>query len=258
MANNITCPELEAIPNIKHGFFTRNLSGTSHIYVNKLDAESALSEDELYNNRLKITQIMGYQPEQLCILRQIHSDKTVIVQDNWPINQEPEVDAMITSIPGMILGIQTADCVPLLLADRQNGVIAAAHAGWKGARSGIIEQTIATMTKIGANNSTITAAIGPCIHQQSYEISLEFYDNFMAESAHNSQFFKPSIRQGHYMFDLPGYVTHKLEMLDISHIYNINCDTLSDAERFFSYRRYTLSGGKEQRGNLLSVIMLDS
>jgi len=194
--------------------------------------------------------------EALATNFQIHSPDVVVVDKVWPRDQRPRADAMVTRMPGVALGILTADCGPILFADDAAGVIGAAHAGWRGAVSGVAEATVAAMTKLGADAGRIRAAIGPCIAQASYEVGPEFPASFLAQDKSNERFFRPSRRAGHFMFDLPGYLEARLKAIGIAQIGVVARDTCAESDSFFSYRRTTLSGGKDY-GRGLSAIALD-
>jgi YfiH family protein len=153
------------------------------------------------------------------------------------------------------LGILTADCAPVLLADPQARVIGAAHAGWRGAKSGILEETVAAMVRLGARVGSIGAAVGPCIRHASYEVGPEFHAAFVADEPVSAQLFRPSDGEGHFWFDLAGYVADKLGAVGVERLTVLPHDTFSDNERFFSYRRVTLAGGGDY-GRLLSAIAL--
>jgi YfiH family protein len=144
---------------------------------------------------------------------------------------------MVTRERGLALGILTADCVPVLFADAEAGVVGAAHAGWKGALTGVVEATVAAMTALGADRKRIVAGIGPAISQRSYEVGPEFPAPFLEQDARNSDFFCPAKREGHFLFDLKGYVARRLAALRVSAIQSLPCDTCAEDERFFSYRR---------------------
>jgi hypothetical protein len=162
---------------------------------------------------------------------------------------------MVTRTPGVVLGILTADCAPVLFADDEAGVIGAAHAGWRGAKAGIIEATVQAMIALGAAASRIVAAVGPCIRQESYEVGREFHAAFVGDEPESAALFGPSARAGHYQFDLPGYVAGRLAALDLAGMEIIACDTFADPDRFFSYRRMMLNGGGDY-GRGLSAIAL--
>jgi hypothetical protein len=154
------------------------------------------------------------------------------------------------------LGVLTADCVPLLLADQEARVVAAVHAGWRGALAGICERAIDAMTELGARGESIAAAIGPAIEQPSYEVGPDFPAPFVDQDSANVRFFAPAPRNGHFLFDLKGYVTKRLALAGIGRIACLAADTCADSQRFFSYRRTCLNGGREY-GRLLSAIYLE-
>lgn len=166
---------------------------------------------------------------------QVHSPNAVIVDEPWDEHERPQADALVTAMPGLLLGIVTADCAPVLLADNQAGVIGAAHAGWKGAHGGVIAATVNAMESIGAERSRIAAAIGPCIAQESYEVGANFPEAF---DKTDRRFFQ-SGKEGHFQFDLSGYVASRLREAGIAMVEQLDCDTYADEGRFFSYRRAT-------------------
>ena len=162
---------------------------------------------------------------------------------------------MVTTSPGIALGILTADCAPVIFVDRDSRVIGAVHAGWRGARAGIIENTLDLMVDAGATASRIDASIGPCIGPRSYEVSNDFRAAFLSDNSVNEKFFFPAVRCGHAMFDLPGYVAHRLAAWGVRRSCNIAGDTYAEADRFFSYRRSILNGEVDY-GRGLSVVTL--
>ncbi len=184
---------------------------------------------------------------------QIHSAQCVAA-GQWTEADRPHADALVTDQPGLLLGILTADCAPILLADRSAGVIGAAHAGWKGAAGGVTDSTIAAMEALGARREAIVAAIGPCIAQASYEVDEAFAQRFIAADSANAQFFVPGA-PGHYQFDLEGFVAHRLESAGIGAVERIGLDTYSDADRFYSFRRATHCGEPDY-GRQISLIGL--
>lgn len=248
----ITCNNLK---DVRHGFFTNNGGYSEGVYASlNCGAGSNDDPENVRKNRAAAMQALGFADEKsLYSLYQIHSNKviklTAVPDDRY------EADAMVTATPGIALGILTADCTPILFSDNQNKVIGAAHAGWKGAIGGIIENTIIEMEKIGAVRKNIRAAIGPTISQESYEVGQDFYDRFQEENKENNVFFVPSLKQGHFMFNLPLYVARRLEKAGIGSIEDSSLDTCSDVDNFFSYRRNCLAGIKEY-GRNLSVIVI--
>ncbi|EZP49167.1 peptidoglycan editing factor PgeF [Sphingomonas sp. RIT328] len=185
-------------------------------------------------------------------LYQIHSAEAVIVDAPYADEARPRADALVTDRPGLLLGILTADCAPVLFADRTAGVVAAAHAGWKGAIGGVTDATLAAMERLGARREQIVAAIGPCIARASYEVDAGFLATFTAADAANERFFTDG-RAGRYQFDLEAYVAHRLATAGVSRIEAMGLDTYADADRFYSFRRAT-HRGEADYGRQLSVI----
>jgi len=185
----------------------------------------------------------------LVTVHQIHSAEVVTVTTRSPDDARPQADALVTDRPGLLLGVLTADCAPVLLADREAGVIGAAHAGWKGALAGVTDATIAAMEALGASRKRIAAAIGPCIAQPSYEVDAGFVAKFGEAEA---RFFAPG-RNGHAQFDLEGYVAMRLESAGIAKVERLSLDTYADEPRFYSYRRAT-HRSEADYGRQISVI----
>ena len=177
----------------------------------------------------------------LVTVHQVHSPDVVTVTEPWPDDARPKADALVTNRPGLLLGILTADCAPVLLADVEAGVIGAAHAGWKGALAGVTDATIAAMEALGARRDRIAAAIGPCIAQASYEVDDDFEARFVVADTFNARFFKMG-REGHAWFDLEGYVAMRLEAAGVATVEKLALDTYADESRFYSYRRATHCG----------------
>ncbi|MBB4149481.1 peptidoglycan editing factor PgeF [Sphingobium scionense] len=192
----------------------------------------------------------------LVTVRQVHSPDVVTVTAPIAEAERPEADAMVTRTPGLILGILTADCVPVLFADREAGVIGAAHAGWKGAISGVTDRTIAAMEMLGATRAGIACAIGPCIGRASYEVTLDFAERFERDDADNARFFSAG-RAGHCQFDIAAYVASRLQAAGIGRISLLDEDTYSQADRFFSYRR-SCHAQESDYGRQISMIALPS
>jgi YfiH family protein len=187
----------------------------------------------------------------LVSVRQIHSPDAVTVVPPWPDEQRPRADALVTARPGLLLGIVTADCAPVLLVDRAAGVIGAAHAGWRGAHGGVIEATVAAMEALGARRDVIAAGVGPCIAQPSYEVGADFRAQFPEEAA---RFFALGAA-GHLQFDLPGYVAARLADSGVGQVEVLPCDTYADPVRFYSFRRAT-HRSEPTYGRQLSLIGL--
>ena len=179
---------------------------------------------------------LGVLPQYFLTVYQTHSPDAIVATAPWPDGPRPRADAIVTRTEGLAIGASAADCGPILLVDPKARVIGAAHAGWKGALTGILESAIAAMEKLGGERGRIIAAIGPLIRQPSYEVGHEFVARFIEADADNARFFLPSAREGHAMFDLAGYIRQRLESAGILVIDDIGVDTYAD-ENFFSYRR---------------------
>lgn len=250
----VTCENLNH-DGIKHGFFMRRGGISTGVYESLNTGEG--SNDEPGNarsNRSIAMQSFGFaNGDNLYSLNQAHTNKAVIL--NEVPKERFEADGMVTNTPGIALGILTADCTPILFADKKSGVIGAAHAGWKGAIGGVIENTIEAMEKMGASCGNISVSIGPTIAQKSYEVGPEFYEKFLEEKQNNAQYFIPSVKNGHFMFNLPAYVVGRLENLGLESIEDCGRDTCAEPDNFFSYRRNCLQGLKDY-GRNLSVIVI--
>ncbi|CUW37296.1 conserved protein of unknown function (Multi-copper polyphenol oxidoreductase, laccase 4-255) [Magnetospirillum sp. XM-1] len=254
----ITLSALNEFVRIRHGFFTREGGVSEGLYASlNCGPGSSDKPDAVRENRRRAMALLDLPEEALVTLYQTHSSDVVKVKTPWEPGDAPKADALVTDQPGVALGILTADCAPVLFADGKSGIIGAAHAGWKGALGGVLENTVATMVEMGARKPKIVAAIGPCIGHRNYEVGPEFPAPFLAEAAENADFFAPSpAKPGHHLFDLPGYISRKLSRLGVHEVTRVPADTLRDEARFFSYRRATLRGEADY-GRQLSVIMLD-
>jgi YfiH family protein len=228
---------LAAIPGLRHAFFTREGGVSKGIYEG-LNGGLGSSDDpdHVVENRRRMAERMGVASEHFVSVHQIHSPDVVVATGPWPGDTRPRADAIVTRTEGIAIGVTAADCGPILFADPSARVIGAAHAGWKGALTGVLESTIDAMEKLGAERAGIVAAIGPLIRQNSYEVGSEFVERFLDADAENGVFFIPSTRSGHSMFDLAGFIRMRLENAGVLMIDDTGVDTYSD-ERFYSYRR---------------------
>jgi YfiH family protein len=252
----IQAETLQDCPRVRHGFFTRQGGVSVGIYASLNCGYGSNDEpSNVTENRRRALALIGLPAEALATTYQIHSADVVEVTKPWPLEARPRVDAMVTTRPGIALGIGTADCAPVLLTDPEAGVIGAAHAGWRGAVTGVVEAVVRRMIECGAEPARMRAAVGPCIAQASYEVGPEFPQPFQQQDSDNRRFFVPSKRAGHFMFDLPGYVVSRLQRLGIGEAVFVGRDTCAEADMFFSYRRMTLAGVKDY-GRGLSVIAL--
>jgi YfiH family protein len=227
--------------NIAHGFLGRIGGASQGIYASlNCGPGSNDNPNDVMENRMRAAKALtGDFPAALVTCFQIHSAEAIIVRQAWRANVPPKADAMVTDRSDVTLGILTADCAPVLLADREAHVIGAAHAGWGGAFGGIIESVVAAMMELGARRERIAAAIGPCISQGAYEVGPEFEARFCAASASYSRFFAPSELCGHWQFALEDFVAFRLEEAGVSDIALLSACTYARESDFFSYRRAT-------------------
>lgn len=241
---------------VKHGFYGRRGGVSEGVYsALNCNLSSIDKVENIVENRRRVAMDLGAQPENLLSCYQIHSPDVVVVEKTWQPQDRPRADALVTVQKNIAIGVLTADCTPVLFCEPEAGVIGAAHAGWRGAVGGVLENTVKAMVALGAEREKIRAAIGPCIHQKSYEVGPEFPAPFLAEHESNAEFFRTSANQRHYMFDLAGYVYAKLKKSGLMDIEASPADTCAEQENFFSYRRNCLAG-LEKVGGEVSVIML--
>lgn len=231
---------LQALPNIRHAFFTRAGGVSSGIYESLNGGLGSQDDFDLVSeNRARMAAAVGVPPDRFVSCYQIHSPNVIAVEEPWTREAAPRADALVTRVPGIAIGVTTADCGPVLFADAQAGVIGAAHAGWKGALTGVVEATLEAMEALGATRSRIAVALGPMIRQPNYEVGQDFVDRFAAADPGNSRFFSPGERAGHAMFDLPGYIAQRLDRAGVTQVQDLGACTYADPETFFSYRRST-------------------
>src|SRR5882757_7032768 len=229
-------PLLSAIPGLRHAFFSREGGVSEGIYaglnggLGSNDVAANVAE-----NRLRMARQMAIAPDHFLSVHQVHSPDVVVATGPWQ-GDKPRADALVTRTEGIALGVTAADCGPILFVDPAARVIGAAHAGWKGALTGVLESTVDAMERLGAERGGIVAAIGPLIRQPSYEVGPEFVERFLDADAENGMFFLPGEREGHAMFDLAGFIRMRLENAGVLMIDDVGIDTYSD-ERFYSYRR---------------------
>ncbi len=254
----LTADLLTGLPRVRHAFFTRQ-GGVSRGLYDSLNCGIG-SRDEaarVQENRARAMAKVGAKPEQLCTPYQTHSRIVAHVEEPWASGERPEADALVTKRPGMVLAITTADCVPVLFADHEAGVVGAAHAGWRGAVDGVLEATVEAMERLGALRGRILAAIGPAIEQKSYEVGPEFPAPFLEQSPDYQALFRPAQRDGHFMFDIKGYARRRLATLKVGAVETMAHDTCGEPDLFFSYRRSCLRGEPDY-GRSLSAIQLEA
>ena len=249
----VTSPALAAA-GVRHAFFTREGGVSPGVYatlnggVGSSDARENVAE-----NKRRMAETLGASADRFLVPFQIHSAECRIVDAPW--TDRPRCDGLATATPGLALGVTGADCGMVLFADRQAGVIGACHSGWKGALTGVIEATVAAMETLGARRANMLVALGPTIGPDSYEVGPEFFAQFLAASHDYARFFSPSEREGHHMFDLPGFISARVERAGIGAYENLRLDTYADETRFFSYRR-TTHRKEPDYGRLVSAIVL--
>jgi YfiH family protein len=252
----ITSNKLITSPKIKHAFFTRE-GGISNGLYSSLNCGFG-TKDLLSNvteNRNRVLSNLGIENGFLLTCHQTHSPNVLTIEKPWPYKNSPRADGMVTNVPGLVLGILTADCAPVLFADSSLGIIGAAHAGWQGALMGVLEATINQMVNLGSCYDDIQVVVGPCISVSSYEVGPEFLERFLNSSLENDKYFKPSIKKNRKMFDLPSYIKGRLKNAGITEVHKIGYDTCTDISRFYSYRRSVLLGETDY-GRGISTIAL--
>ena len=243
----------DALAPLRHGFFTRKGGASSGIFrgLNCGPGSSDLSE-VVAINRARVAAAMDVVPGHLLTLHQIHSADVITL--TAPFVDRPKADAMVTATPGIALAVLTADCQPVLFADPKAGVVGAAHAGWRGAKDGVLEATVAAMETLGATRAGIVAVIGPTISQSAYEVGPEFIDGFLADDPQHARFFIKGAAD-RYLFDLPAFGLHHLRAAGVGHAEWTRHCTYADPDRFYSYRR-TTHAKEADYGRLISVIRL--
>lgn len=246
--------KLAALKNIHHAFFTREGGVSEGIYAS-LNGGIGSNDDQVkvHENRRRMSAAL--EADHLITCYQIHSADVVVAGKAWSREDAARADGIVTRTKGLAVGASAADCGPLLFADAEAGIVAAAHSGWKGALGGICEATVAKMEDLGASRKNIVAALGPLIRQQSYEVGAEFVDRFTAENKGYAKFFIPSQRAGHAMFDLPGLIVSRLMAAGVGEIDDLGLDTYSDEKRFYSYRR-SVHRKEPDYGRLIAAISL--
>jgi YfiH family protein len=246
---------LAALEDLRHGFFTREGGVSEGVFASlNCGFSSGDQAERVAENRARALRRLDMPADRLCTVRQVHSARAVVVGPRTG-HQPVEADALVTNRRGIALGVVCADCAPVLIADREAGVIGCAHAGWRGALAGVVEATVLAMTRLGARREALRAAIGPSIAQPSYEVGPDMLARFTAEDPGSEPLFAPVAGSDRLLFDLKGYVLRRLAAAGIDDRAALPDDTLADAARFFSARRTRRQGG-ERFGLLLSAIAL--
>lgn len=238
---------------LRHGFFTRKGGASSGVFAGLNCGAGSSDQSEIVAiNRARVAEALQTPTEHLVGVFQVHSNTVVSVDQ--PMSDKPRADALVTATPGIALSILTADCMPVLFADPQAGVIGAAHAGWKGAHTGVLEATVGAMLALGAQLEQVSAVIGPSISQEAYEVGPEFYERFLEDAPENSRFFVPGKEDRHH-FDLPAYGLARLQAAGVSAAAWTGHCTYSDPDRFYSYR-LSVHQRQPDYGRLISAITL--
>jgi polyphenol oxidase len=243
---------------IRHAFFTRAGGVSSGLYAS-LNGGVGSQDDagKVVENRARMAAALGVEPQRLLTAYQSHSPNVVVAEAPWTTGNRPQADAIVTRMRALAIGVTTADCGPVLLADPRAGVIGAAHAGWRGVLTGVIEATVAAMERLGAARGQIRAAIGPMIRQTSYEVGPDLVARFRAEDPAASRFFAPAKREAHAMFDLAGYIAARLKRAGITAVEDTGLCTYADPERFFSYRRTTQHAEADYGRHVNAIALTD-
>jgi len=244
---------------IRHAFFTRAGGVSTGLYAS-LNGGVGSEDDagQVMENRARMAAALGVEPRRLLTAYQSHSPHVIVAEAPWTTETRPQADAIVTRMRALAIGVTTADCGPVLLADPRAGVIAAAHAGWRGALTGVVEATVAAMERLGAARGEIRAAIGPMIRQESYEVGPDLVARFRAEDPASSRFFAPAKRDGHAMFDLAGYIAARLKRAAIGEVEDLGLCTYADPDRFFSYRRTTHRGEADYGRHVNAIALADA
>lgn len=254
MADPVEVLRAGALTGVAHGFLGRR-GGMAEGVVAGLNAGLGAGDDDRAVQRNRALALAAVRPgARLVTVYQVHSADCVTVREPWADAERPHADALVTDRPGLLLGVVTADCAPVLLADREAGVVGAAHAGWKGAVGGVTDAAVAAMEALGARRERIAAAVGPCIAQPSYEVDAGFRERFRAADAGNARYFVAG-RPDHFQFDLEAYVAARLEAAGIGRVERLGLDTYPDPARFYSFRRAT-HRGEVTYGRQISLIGL--
>jgi purine-nucleoside/S-methyl-5'-thioadenosine phosphorylase / adenosine deaminase len=247
---------LAATGGVEHGFFTRQGGVSGGIFAS-LNCGPGSNDDaaSVQENRARVAEILGAKPSHLLTVFQKHSATAVVAKAPWKEGKIPEADAIVTATPGLAVGVLTADCAPVLFCDGEARVVGAAHAGWRGALSGIVEATVEAMQKLGARPERIVAVIGPAISQDAYEVGADYQERFIAEEPESAAFFAVDEGSGEPHFDLPGYVAERLRRAGVGTVSDLGLCTYCEESRLFSYRR-SQHHGERDYGRQISAILL--
>ena len=243
-------------PNVIHGFFGRKGGVSEGIYAS-LNTGFGSDDDRkaVAENRRRCAGVLGVPAERLLTANQTHSPNAIVVTRAWDANPA-QADALVTTTPGLAVGALAADCMPWLLVDRRAGVAAAAHAGWRGALAGVLENTVALMAECGAKPSRIHAALGPCLRQPNFEVGLDLLEAFRARHQQAERFFKPGKSTDKRQFDLAGFGAWRLRETGVEQIEDLGVCTLAMPDHYYSYRAVIRAGGREYGRNLSAIALV--
>jgi polyphenol oxidase len=249
---------LAPLANVRHAFFTRSGGVSPGVYASLNGGVGSNDRPEnVAENRARMAAILGVSPARLLTAYQIHSSDVVVAEEPWTRDTRPRADAIVTRVPRLAIGVSTADCGPLLLADGDARVIGAAHAGWRGALTGVIEATVTAMERLGADRKTMAAALGPTIRQPNYEVGPEFVERFLSADAANARFFAASQKSAHAMFDLASYIGARVRRAGITQFEDLGLCTYAEPDRFFSYRRTTHNDETDYGRHINAIALAD-
>ena len=246
---------LKKFKNIKHCFFSRK-NGFSKGFYESLNCGLGSSDkkENVIKNLKYVSEKMGCEEKSLITLNQKHSNKVIYIENKNSIRDKLPGDAIVTKVKGVGIGILTADCAPILLYDHSKKIIGCIHSGWRGALNGIIRNTVKKFKELNSNLNNLIAVVGPCIGKESYEVKIDFYERFISQNLKNEMFFQ-KIEDGKYIFDLRGFINNEISNSNIKNIENIEMDTFSEKEFFYSYRR-SLRKHELDYGRCISVILM--
>jgi YfiH family protein len=250
--------DILALTGIRHAFFTRAGGVSEGLYTSLNGGIGSHDRAEsVAENRARMAAALGVEPHRFLTAYQIHSPQVVVAEEPWTHEARPRVDAIVTRMRALAIGVTTADCGPVLFADPTARVIGAAHAGWRGALGGVVEATVAAMEQLGAARGQIRAALGPMIRQASYEVGPDLIARFAAEDRASSRFFTPAPRDGHALFDLGGYVAARLARAGVTQVEDLGLCTYADPAQFFSFRRTTHRAEPDYGRHVNAIALVD-
>jgi len=254
----LTAPSLSSLRGIRHAFFTREGGVSQGLYASLNGGVGSRDEPaHVAENRARMARALNVEAGRLATVHQVHSPDVAVAEQAWSTESRPKADAIVTRTPALAIGVTTADCGPVLFADPKARVIGAAHAGWRGALTGVLDATIAAMERLGADRDRIAAALGPMIGQRNYEVGPEFVQTFCDQDPANIRFFEDAEREGHALFDLSGYIAARLRRAGIGQIENLGLCTYAEPERFYSYRRSVHRGEGDYGRHINAIVLID-